>query len=244
MKIHLSPDPVALGEKAGARAAAVLRAAVEEKGAARLVLATGASQFATLDQLVSEEGIAWDRVTFFHLDEYLGLPEDHPASFRRYLRERFVDRVPPLAAMHFIRGDAPDPEAECDRLNGLIREKTIDLALIGIGENGHLAFNDPPADFEAKQPFHLVELDRACRQQQLGEGWFASLEAVPQGAISMSVPQILRARHLICSVPDARKADAVYCALREPISPQCPASILRQHSACDLYLDKASAARL
>ncbi len=244
MKIHLNPDSKTLGVKAGARAAAVLRAALAESGAARLVLATGASQFATLDQLVAEQGIDWGKVTFFHLDEYLGLPEDHPASFRRYLRERFVDRVPPLADMHFIRGDAPDPEAECARLSGLIREAPIDLALIGIGENGHLAFNDPPADFEAKEPFHLVKLDQACRQQQLGEGWFGSLEEVPARAISMSVPQILRARHLVCSVPDARKADAVYCALRGPVTPQCPASVLRKHAACDLFLDKASAARL
>jgi glucosamine-6-phosphate deaminase len=242
--IHIAPDPVTLGKEAGRLAAATLREALSMKGEARLVLATGASQFATLAHLVREEDIDWGKVTMFHLDEYLGLPDDHPASFRRYLRERFVERVPPLKAIHFIQGDTPSPDNECARLNALIAEKPVDLALIGIGENGHLAFNDPPADMKTEVPYHIVDLDEACRRQQVGEGWFAGLDEVPRQAISMSVRQILKAGNLICSVPDARKADAVFCAVRGPVSASCPASSLQGHPSCDLFLDLASSSRL
>jgi glucosamine-6-phosphate deaminase len=241
MEIIISPDAAALGQSAGAAAAATLRQTLTEKGEANIILATGASQFATLTQLISEPGIDWSRVRMFHLDEYIGLPVTHPASFRKYLQERFLQQVPPLKAAYLINGET-DPAAECKRVGDLIRQYPIDLALVGIGENGHLAFNDPPADFETEEPYIVVTLDEACRRQQMGEGWFASLEEVPQQAISMSIRQILRAKAIIGSVPDARKAAAVQACLENAISPLYPASILRQHANCTLYLDTASAA--
>ncbi len=242
--VHIAPDPATLGKEADRLAAATLRETLAMKGEARLVLATGASQFATLAHLLREEDIDWANVTLFHLDEYIGLPETHPASFRRYLQERFVSKVPELKAVHFIQGDTEMPEKECARLNALVSEKPVDLALIGIGENGHLAFNDPPADMETEIPYLIVDLDEACRRQQVGEGWFDGMADVPPQAISMSIRQILSAGHLVCSVPDARKADAVYCAVRGPVSASCPASALQEHSSCDLFLDPASSARL
>ena len=243
MDIHLSENPAALGRAAAARAAALIRRSINDQSHANIILATGASQFAMLENLV-EETVDWSKVRMFHLDEYIGLDENHAASFRRYLQERFVDKVPGLKAAHFIRGDAPAPEAECERLNAVIRDYPIDVAMVGIGENGHLAFNDPPADFETEQPFIIVRLDEACRRQQLGEGWFSGLDAVPKRAISMSIRQIMKSRHLVVTVPDARKADAVHCAVKGPVTPNCPASILQEHPQCDLFLDKKSAARL
>lgn len=243
MQIHRSTNPYELGRVAAGRAAMLIRAAIEEKGRADIILATGASQFEMLRRLVQED-VDWKKVTMFHLDEYLDLPPTHPASFRKYLRERFVDQVGELQAVHFIEGDASDPQAECARLNGLIARHPIDVAMVGIGENAHLAFNDPPADFETETPFIIVELDEACRRQQLGEGWFDTLEEVPRRAISMSVRHILKSRHLIVSVPDARKADAVYCTVEGPVTPDCPASILQEHDECVLFLDEASARRL
>src|SRR5207302_1110219 len=176
-----------------------------------------------------------------HLDEYVGLPITHPASFRRYLQERFVGRLPsPLRAFHAINGEG-DCEAECRRLNALIAGKTIDVAFIGIGENGHLAFNDPPADFNTDEPYIVVTLDEKCRLQQTGEGWFAGLDEVPMQAISMTIRQILKAQKIVCSVPDSRKAEAVKGALEGPVTPLVPASILQQHPATTLYLDRHSA---
>jgi len=243
MQTDISPDPGELGRRAAALAVATLRAALDARGTARLVLATGASQFATLDHLVAAE-VDWSRVTVFHLDEYEGLDADHPASFRRYLRERFVERVGPLAAFHAIAGDADDPAAELARLETAIGEAPIDLCCLGIGENGHLAFNDPPADFDTADAYHLVELDQRCRTQQVGEGWFADLAAVPRRAISMSVPRILGCRRIVASVPDRRKAEAVHAALTGPVTPACPASALREHADCHLFLDRAAAALL
>ena len=243
MHLHRFPSAYELGRTAAARAATLIRTAIEEKGTANIILATGASQFEMLRQLV-QEAVDWSKVVMFHLDEYLELPPNHSASFRKYLRERFVDQVGKLQAVHFIEGDAPDPQAECARLNAIIREHPIDVALVGIGENAHLAFNDPPADFETEEPFIIVQLDEACRRQQLGEGWFDTLEEVPQRAISMSVRHILKSRHLLVSVPDARKADAVYCTVKGPVTPDCPASILQEHDSCVLFLDEASARRL
>lgn len=244
LNIHRSPDAGTLGKKAGRMAAASLRETLALKGEARIILATGASQFAVLEQLVRESDINWKAVTMFHLDEYIGLPISHPASFRHYLQKRFLERVPALKAVHLIDGEAKDPARECERLGELVSEKPVDLALIGIGENGHLAFNDPPADMQTDKPYIVVRLDKACRMQQVGEGWFEKLEEVPEMAITMSITQILKTRHLICSVPDARKADAVYRALRGPLSPDCPASALQGHPSCDIYLDEDSAARL
>ena len=179
-----------------------------ERGGANIVVATGASQFSVLAALGAALGVDWSKVVGFHLDEYIGIAVTHPASFRRYLKERFVERVP-LKEFHYVEGDGADPEVECERLGQLIGGREIDVAFIGIGENGHLAFNDPPADFETREPYQVVELDEACRRQQLGEGWFASLEDVPRRAISMSIQQILKSRAIVCSVPDERKAKAV-----------------------------------
>jgi len=180
----------------------------------------------------------------FHLDEYIGLGMEHPASFRKYLKERFVDRVGSLKAYYFIDGDAAEPAAECRRLNELIRAHSIDVALVGIGENGHLAFNDPPADFETEEPYLVVDLDEKCRRQQLGEGWFPALEDVPRKAISMSIRQILKSQIIIVSVPDQRKAQAVKGALEGPVTNLCPSSILQRHPNCRIYLDLKSASLL
>jgi glucosamine-6-phosphate deaminase len=192
---------------------------------------------------VAAPGIDWSRTAFFHLDEYVGLPETHPASFRRYLRERLADRAHP-GAFHFIEGDAADPEAECRRVGDLIARQTIDLAFVGIGENGHLAFNDPPADFETTVPYLVVELDEDCRRQQLGEGWFQTLDQVPRRAISMSIQQVLKSREILCVVPDARKARAVADCLEGDVDTRHPASILLRHPRTTVYLDTAAAALL
>jgi len=232
-----------MGAAAAARAASILGEAIDARGRAHVIAATGASQFAFLDSLTRVSDVDWARVVFFHLDEYVGLPEDHPASFRRYLRERIVERVRP-GAFHFVRGDAPDPQAECRRVGELIRRHPIDVAFVGIGENGHLAFNDPPADFETEEPYLVLTLDEACRRQQLGEGWFAGLEQVPARAISMSIRQILRSREILAVVPEARKARAVRDCLELPVSPLRPASVLRTHPSTTLLLDEESAALL
>lgn len=223
--------------------AEAIERAVARKGEATVVLATGMSQLAMLDHLVGLP-VEWSRVTAFHLDEYVGLPAGHGASFRRYLRERFVARVQGLREFVAVEGDAADLGAELDRLNDALRPLEVDVCFAGIGENCHLAFNDPPADFETTDPFIVVELDEACRRQQLGEGWFPSLEAVPQRAISMSIRQIMAAGTLVVSVPDARKAEAVRHALEGPVSPDYPASILQQHASCHVFLDPPAAARL
>jgi glucosamine-6-phosphate deaminase len=243
IELRILPDKRALGRAAAEDAAARLKEAIARQGHAHVVAATGASQFEFLEALTGTAGIDWKKTVFFHLDEYVGLPDTHPASFRRYLRERIVERVRP-GAFHFIKGDAADPAAECRRLGALIRERPIDVAFVGIGENGHLAFNDPPADFETREPYLVVELDEACRRQQLGEGWFKTLEDVPRRAISMSVAQILRSKRIVCVVPDARKAKAVRDSVRGGVSPLRPASALQQHGATTVYLDPDSAALL
>lgn len=244
MKVLTLPTPQALGAAAAQYGAETLKQAIKTKGAANIILATGTSQFETIKHLVSIPGIDWSKVTAFHLDEYLGLAETHPASFRKYLKERFVAHVPTLKEFHFVDGEARDPQAECERLGQLIQQHPIDVAFIGIGENGHLAFNDPPADFETKRPFLVVTLDEACRRQQLGEGWFHSLNDVPRQAISMSIPQILKSQRVCVSVPHERKAQAVKCAVKGELSNMCPASILRTHAECTLFLDPESASLL
>lgn len=235
-------------EEAGSEAARIgaeaIRAALAEKGFANIIVATGASQFEMLGSLVSLSDIDWSRVTCFHLDEYAGMSMDHPASFRRYLKERLVDQLPvPPKAFHYIDAET-DPVAECARLAELIQDVEIDVAFIGIGENGHLAFNDPPADFETEEPYLVVQLDEACRQQQSGEGWFATLQDVPEQAISMSVRRILKSKKIVCTVPDYRKATAVKHAVEGPVTPRLPASILQQHADVSLLLDVHSAALL
>jgi glucosamine-6-phosphate deaminase len=243
MRVILARDPNDLGRQAAEHGAELIRRAIVQRDAASIVVATGASQFAVLRALIEAPNINWSKVTGFHLDEYLGLPVSHPASFRRYLKERFANLVP-LAMFHYVDGEAANPKAECERLAEIIRRHPIDVALVGIGENGHLAFNDPPADFETQEPYRMVELDAACRRQQLGEGWFPTLDDVPERAISMSIHQIFISQAIICSVPDRRKAEAVRNALEGPITPDCPASILQRHSNCTVFLDPPAASLL
>lgn len=243
VEITISQDIIALGQAAGKAAATLIQRAIAEKGNATIILATGTSQFGTLNQLAAETAIDWGKVSMFHLDEYMGLSESSPASFRNYLKQRFISKVPALKAAHLINGET-DPEKECERLGKLIQAHPVDVALVGIGENGHLAFNDPPADFKTEQPYIIVSLDEACRNQQFSEGWFASIDEVPQRAISMSVKQILKAKHIICSVPDSRKALAIKNSLEQPVSNFYPASILQQHPDCRYFLDLNSAALL
>jgi len=244
MEIIITKDAKKLGQSAGQAAAALIRRSISEKGVANIILATGTSQFETLSQLISEPGIDWSDVVMFHLDEYIGLPSTAKASFRNYLKERFIDKIPSLKAAHLINGDAKNTEAECMHLANLIRKHPVDVALVGIGENGHLAFNDPPADFVTEQPYIIVSLDEACRRQQLGEGWFHTFADVPKLAITMSINQIVKSKHIICSVPDSRKAMAVKNSLEQAVSDLYPASILQLHPACSFYLDQASAALL
>jgi glucosamine-6-phosphate deaminase len=232
-----------LGQAAAARAAAAIEEAIARSGEARVIAATGASQFAFLDALTALPGVDWGRVDLFHLDEYVGVSDTHPASFRRYLRERIVERVHPHR-FHFLAGDAASPAAECRRVGDLISHAPVDVAFVGIGENGHLAFNDPPADFDTEEPYLVVDLDEACRRQQLGEGWFASFDDVPRRAISMSIRQILKAREILCIVPDARKARAVRDCLDGEVTNLHPSSILQSHAATTVYLDRESAALL
>ncbi|MDX1961704.1 MAG: glucosamine-6-phosphate deaminase [Pirellulales bacterium] len=244
MQIHIHPDKPTLGRAAAAAGASLIRTAIAERGAAAIIVATGASQFEMLENLVAQPDLDWSRVTAFHLDEYIGLPITHPASFRLYLWRRFVSKLPlPLADFHYLHGDR-DPQTECQRVGAILRDTPIDVAFVGIGENGHLAFNDPPADFDATDPYLVVNLDEACRRQQLGEGWFATLDDVPRRAISMSVRQILSSREIICTVPDQRKAVAVARAVEGPITPDVPASILQRHARCELFLDKSAAEML
>jgi glucosamine-6-phosphate deaminase len=233
----------------GARAAAELgaqaiREAISRRGQACIIVATGASQFELLAHLTASPDIDWTKVTAFHLDEYVGLPVAHPASFRRYLRERFMAPLNGAPTFHEVNGEAADLDAECARLDALIAQGPIDVCFAGVGENAHLAFNDPPADFETKKPYLLVQLDEACRNQQFKEGWFPSLDAVPRRAISMSVAQMMASALLVVVAPDARKAEAVKGALEGPVTPDCPASILQRHANAHLFLDAASAALL
>jgi glucosamine-6-phosphate deaminase len=243
MEIRIFESKAELGRAAAERAALLIGNAIARAGEARLIAATGASQFEFLDALTATPGIPWDKIEMFHLDEYVGIGDTHPASFRRYLRERIVERVHPRA-FHFLAGDLPDPVAECRRVGALLAQKPIDVAFVGIGENGHLAFNDPPADYATEEPYLVVELDEACRRQQLGEGWFATLDDVPRRAISMSIRQILKSREILCVVPDARKAEAVARCLQGEVTPRHPSSILQTHEATTVYLDRESAALL
>jgi glucosamine-6-phosphate deaminase len=242
MQIDVFDSRPPLGRAAAERAAAVLRSAIADRGSARLVTATGSSQFEMLDALVAAPGIRWPAVELFHLDEYLGLPSDHPASFRRFLRERLTDRVP-VGTCHWLDGDR-DPAEVIARVGREVTRAPVDLAFVGIGENGHLAFNDPPADFETVEPFLEVALDEACRRQQVGEGWFATMNEVPSRAITMSIRQILAAREILCLAPDARKARAVRDCFTGVVRPEAPASALRMHARTTVYLDTASAALL
>jgi glucosamine-6-phosphate deaminase len=243
LQVFVAEDRARLGKLAAERAAARLRAAVAARGAARVILASAPSQNELLEALITS-GVDWSRVSIFHMDEYVGLSADHPATFRAYQREHVLTRVKP-AAFHGIQGEAADSAAECARYAALLREAPIDLVCLGIGENGHLAFNDPPvADFGDPAWVKPVELDQLCRQQQVNDGCFPTLDAVPRTALTLTIPALLSARAIVGAVPGPRKAHAVREALRGPISPACPASILRKHSNAALYLDRESAALL
>ena len=240
MEVRVLGSKAALGEAAAKHAALSLQRLLARPGTVRLIAATGASQLEFLDVLTSTPGINWQRVEMFHLDEYIGLPATHGASFRKYLLERLIHKTG-ISHFHLLDGEQ-EPEKVIQRVGGELRSRPPDLAFVGIGENGHLAFNDPPADFETEEPYLIVELDEACRRQQVMEGWFPDIKDVPARAISMSVKQILKAGEIIAIVPDARKSEAVKACLEGTISPMAPASILRTHPKTTLYLDTESAA--
>lgn len=242
MVIKIYEDRTSLGRAAAEQAAVSLRQAIEEGGRARIIAATGASQFEFLDALTAMPGIEWPRVEMFHLDEYVGLPASHPASFRKYLLERLIQKTG-VSKYHFLEGDGDVPKT-VRKVAAELTAAPIDVAFVGIGENGHLAFNDPPANFQTEEPYLIVDLDEACRRQQVGESWFADLSEVPKRAISMSVRQILKSREIIAVVPEARKAQAVKSCFEGEISPLAPASILRTHARTTVFLDKDSSARL
>lgn len=243
IEMHVAADKDVLGRQAAALGAQAIREAIARDGAASIIVATGASQFEMLAHLVEAEGIDWSKVTAFHLDEYVGLPESHPASFRRYLRERFLAPLKNTPTFVPVDGEG-DAAAAVKQLNRQIAGRRICVCFAGIGENCHLAFNDPPADFETEEPYLVVTLDDACRQQQFGEGWFPSFDAVPQQAISMSIRQILKSELIVLSVSDSRKAQAAKAALEGPVSNLSPASILQTHPRTVLFIDPAAAALL
>jgi len=244
LEVRVYPDQPALAAAAAREAAECLRAALARRGEARAILASATSQIQFLAALTAAPDLDWSRVTLFHMDEYLGLPADHPASFRRFLREHVAAKIRPRA-LHLIAGDAPQPLQEIARYTALLEAAPVDLCCLGIGENGHLAFNDPPvADFQDTYTLKLVQLDEACRRQQVGEGCFPSLDAVPRYAYTLTVPALCRAERLICVVPERRKAPAVRDALRGPIRETCPASILRHQPHATLFLDADSASLL
>lgn len=233
-----------MGKAAAEFVAGNIQSVIEQKGEVDLMLATGASQFMFLDALKNIDSLDWSKITTFHLDEYIGISSHHKASFRKYLHDRIIDEVQPKEA-HFLQGDAEDIEAEIKRYEKLLEDHPIDIACIGIGENGHIAFNEPPiADFNDPELVKIVELDNKSRQQQVGEGWFDNLEDVPKQALSLTIPAIMQSKTISCVVPDSRKAQAVHDALYGPIATDCPASILRTHPDTVLFLDKRSASGL
>ena len=239
MEIRICKDSKELGGSAARHVAQILRECIRDKGYARIVLSTGASQFDTLSALVKEPDIAWNCVEMFHLDEYVDLPEEHPASFRKYLKERFVNLVAPLKAVHFVDGT----QEGIAQLTEEIRKAPVDIGLIGIGENGHIAFNDPPADFDTKEAYIIVNLNERCKQQQMGEGWFATMDEVPKQAVSMTAWQIMQCRRIVSCVPYAVKAEAIENTLKaEEVTNMVPATLLKTHPDFVLYLDKDSAA--
>jgi len=242
MLLKVFDDKVSLGKAAAAQAASAIRTAIANRGQARVVAASAASQIEFLEALTAIPGIQWNQVELFHLDEYIGLPMTHPASFCKYLQERLISRTG-ITNHHLLDG-SKDPAAVIREANKAITASPIDIAFVGIGENGHLAFNDPPADFNTEEPYIIVSLDHACRLQQVGEGWFKNLDAVPKQAISMSVRQVLKAKEILAVVPDARKASAVKACFDGPVSPMAPSSILRTHPNATIYLDRQSSALL
>ncbi len=243
MDIHIAENRAALGEAAGKAIAAALRDRIAVNGSASVAFAAAPSQNETLATLIAEPGIDWGRVTAYHLDEYAGATPDAPYSFRRFLREHVFDHVKP-AVFHQLRGEAKDRDKECDRYAALLPEEGFDIALLGIGENGHVAFNDPPCDFDDPADVKVVELDDACRLQQVNDGAFANLDDVPAEAFTLTIPVLLSAREMFIMVPGPKKAAAVAFALEGPVSSRCPASVLRTRARTTLYLDRDSASLL
>jgi glucosamine-6-phosphate deaminase len=243
MPVHVFATHKALGARAAEDLTQIIAEAIDDHGSASVILATGNSQLSFMTALRAKPGIEWDKVTIFHMDEYMGMSESHPASFPRYIREKLTDTVHP-GAFYPMRGDAPDVDAEMARYAGLLRQHPADACVLGIGENGHLAFNDPPADFDTKEIIHIVTLDLQCRMQQVGEGHFAGLDDVPSQALSLTVPALLAARRVLAVVPEKRKAEAVKAALEGPVGPDCPASLLRTGAHVTAYLDVDSASLL
>jgi len=243
MLIRVFDDKKSLGRAAADQAANAIRRAISERGAARIIAATAASQLEFLDALTKSPGIDWAKVEAFHLDEYIGLPVSHPGSFRKMLMEQLVHKTG-ISRYHLLDGDAADPVRVVKEAGKALASAPIDIAFLGIGENGHIAFNDPPADFETEEPYIIVNLDEACRQQQVGEAWFANISQVPTQAISMSARQILKAKEILAVVPDKRKAEAIRACFEGEISPMAPASILRRHPNATVYVDTNSASLL
>jgi glucosamine-6-phosphate deaminase len=242
MIIKVFDDKRSLAKAAAEQAATAIRAVIKDHQHARVVAASAASQLEFLEALTAMQGIDWKRVELFHLDEYIGVPMTHPASFCKFLQEHLVNKTG-ITKVHLLNGTA-DPVGVLREASKAIAAAPIDIAFVGIGENGHLAFNDPPADFETEEPFLIVKLDEACRRQQVGEGWFPDISAVPKQAMSMSVRQVLRSREILAVVPDKRKAQAIKACFDGPISPMAPSSILRTHPNATIYLDQQSAALL
>lgn len=244
LNVRIFRDEPSMAQNVAAEAQAYLRGVLEKKGEAAAILATGNSQIKFLEALIQLGGVDWSRIVLFHMDEYLGISENHSASFRRYMRERVEARVKPRA-FHYLQGDALQPLDECARYTRLLAAQPIDLCCLGIGENGHIAFNDPPvADFRDPHAVKLVKLDEACRQQQVGEKHFPNMDAVPQYAFTLTIPTLCAASRMLCVAPEQRKAQAVKDALQGPISTGCPASILREQAHATLFLDAASASLL
>lgn len=244
LQVRVGRDVEEMARDAAAEAASVLQAAVAARGEANVMLATGNSQLAFLAELVGLPDLAWEHVRAFHMDEYVGLPPSHPASFQRYMRERVAAALP-VREFHYLAGDSPDPEQEAARYEALLRAHPLDLCCAGIGENGHLAFNDPPvADFDDPRDVKIVALEPESRRQQVGEGHFATIDDVPTHAITVTIPALLRAGRVLVIAPEARKAKAVHAALYGPITKACPASILRRQPNATLYLDAESSSLL
>jgi glucosamine-6-phosphate deaminase len=243
MLLKVFPDKSSLSRAAAEQAATAIRGALAKQGHARIVVATAASQIEFLAALTKASGIDWSKVEAFHLDEYIGLPVTHPGSFRKMLLEQLVQKTG-ISKYHLLDGDASDPAEVARRVGKELASSPVDIAFLGIGENGHLAFNDPPADFEVQDPYIVVDLDEACRQQQVGEAWFANISQVPKQALSMSVQQVLKAKEILAVVPDERKARAIKACFAGEVGPMAPASILRTHPNATVYLDKKSASML
>ena len=243
MRIKVFPDKTALSHAAAEQAASAIRKAISDHDSARIVAATAASQIEFLDALTRAPGIDWKRVEAFHLDEYIGLPISHPGSFRKMLVQQLISKTG-IPKYHLLEGDAPDPAKVLGSVNAAISSAPVDIAFLGIGENGHIAFNDPPADFEIEEPYIIVNLDEACRRQQVGEAWFADISQVPTQAISMSARQILKAKEILAVVPDTRKAEAIKRCFEGEVGPMAPAAILRKHPNATIYLDRHSASLL